>query len=229
LRTYGPGPFDATGFARAVASSLPGGRPSRGRRDQTAVRPFYSWAGVHGMRRRDWDGAASLRGLMGLTFAERKATLGFRRGALARETTRRITCSRELMGRTFAERKATIGRRQNPFAERRATMGRTSMAGDCQVRLCGRAEKVFSKSARIAAKKIGLVQIVLGEGFTKNGEHFEVVGLRAGLPTSSSRTEFILLWLLKHKSKRTGAMLCARQGPSRRGDGRYRHRTLGST
>ena len=74
-----------------------------------------------------------------------------------------------------------------------------------------RGKKSF-ESALIGAQKIGLVQIVLSEGFTKNGEDFEVVGLRAGLPNRSSRTEFTLIWPLKHKSMRTGAMLCAPLG-----------------
>jgi hypothetical protein len=85
---------------------------------------------------------------------------------------------------------------------------------DCQVRLCGRAAKKSFEPARIGAQEIGLVQIVLSEGFTKNGEDFEVVGLRVGLPTLSSRMEFILLWFLKHKVKRTGAMRCAPLGRS---------------
>jgi hypothetical protein len=97
-------------------------------------------------------------------------------------------------------------------------MGWSFLAGDCQVRLCGRAGKESFESAPIDAKEIGHVQIVLGEGFAKSGEDFEVVGLR-GRPSNLIITwEFILLWPLKHKSKRTGAMLCARLGPSvRRG------------
>ncbi len=65
-------------------------------------------------------------------------------------------------------------------------LARGLVAGDCQVRLCGSARKKSLESARIGATKIGLVQIVIGEGFGKNGEDFEVVGLRAGLPTSNS-------------------------------------------
>jgi hypothetical protein len=49
---------------------------------------------------------------------------------------------------------------------------------NCQVRLCGRAGKKSFESGPIDAKEIGLVQIVLGEGTRKNGEDFEVEGLR---------------------------------------------------
>ncbi len=73
----------------------------------------------------------------------------------------------------------------------------------------GGAGKESFESAPIDAKEIGLVQIVLCEGFAKSGEDFEVVGLR-GRPSNLIITwEFILLWPLRHKLMRTGAMRCA--------------------
>jgi hypothetical protein len=167
--------------------------------DHNIKDPSRSEGATMGWSGRAFVGPSRTLKWTGRTFAERKATIGRRQNPFAE---RRATIGRRQ--NPFAERKATIGRRQNPFAERRATIGRTSMAGDCQVRLCGRAEKEIWKSTSIAAKEIGLLQIVQGEGFAKNGEDFEVEGLRAWLPNSSSRTGFTLLWSNKHKSMRTG-------------------------